>query len=159
MLLMRLVVVALIACLHCGCGTISSVSMSSWNSRTFDQFMTYARDGDIAKCRSMLAEDQTTNEGSYPVILDIDALQIAARDPTRIRREPQSFLDYVHGRQRYSAQFASFNNHSISVEWGRIRLGSSFWIYIPPGPEFSLKQRSRETDDERQSEQIDKVEE
>ena len=126
---------------------IGRLFLSSWNSRTYAQFMKDARAGELAKCRSMLAEDHTSNEGTRPVILDSHALQVAANESDRIRREPLSVLDYARGRQRYSAHLAAFNDHSISVEWGRVRLGSSFWLYVPPGPEFRLKKQARDVEE------------
>jgi hypothetical protein len=101
------------------------------NKRTVSRFLLHARNGDISACRAMLAEGQST-----VWLLDPHALRVAANRP--ITTDPQSFVDFVVGRQCFRADLAYANDHSLTVERGRVILGSAFWIqYVPPGPGFS----------------------
>jgi hypothetical protein len=112
--------------------TIRVWLLNSWNKRTVDRFLVHARQGDIADCRAMLAEGQ-----SKVWLLDAHALRIAANRPLAI--DAPSFVDFMNGRQRFRADIAYANDHSLTVEKGRVTLGSAFWIkYIPPGPEVFL---------------------
>jgi hypothetical protein len=104
------------------------VLIPAWNKSTVDRFLRHAHDGDFAACRTMLAEDPYADG----LLLDEHWLKMAADE--RLSTEPMSIVDFVRGRQRFSVHLAAFNDHSITVEWGSIRLGSAFWYYIPAGP-------------------------
>lgn len=92
----------------------------SWQERTIRQFLGFARICDFAACRAMLKEDR-----SDEYVLDDLALRLVAREP--LQREPFSFADFVRGRGRFHFYLAYSNDHSITVEGGRVILGGAFW--------------------------------
>ena len=112
--------------------------LDSWQKRVIAQFLAYARTGEIAKCRAMLAEDH-----SAEWTLDEFALRRVA-DEGPLVTEPTSLCDNLIGKQQFRPQAVPFqNDYSLTVAWGRITLGSAFWFqYFPPGPpEIKLKRQ------------------
>lgn len=124
--------------------TVGAWILNLWAMRTIDRFLQHARDGDMTSCRRMLAEDR--NDGNPENYLNEGDLGVAAKESLRV--EKRSFVDYVRGRQRFRVDLAAFNDHSFTVERGRVTLGGSYWMYYPPGPDFTLKTRLQATDDE-----------
>lgn len=122
--------------------TLGCWLLSSWNDRTINAFLRYARDGDIVRCRAMLVEDSTDG---YQ--LDDANLQFAGR--LHLKTEPRSFMDFVRGRQCFSVSIAYANDHSFTVEAGRVRLGSGFWILSRPESEFKLVKQIMDGEQER----------
>ena len=102
--------------------------LNSWNHRTVDVFLTHARGSRIADCRAMFAEEPG---GDY--LLDEWNLRFAAELP--LQTEPRSFIDFVRGRQRFEVYIAYSNDHSFTVEYGRMKLGNAFRV-VPAPPEF-----------------------